>query len=248
MLNTLLIDNDLAAIKILEVMLQENCPQINICGKANTFNEAVDQINLHVRPDVIFSEIDLPLTSGFKFAESKLVDDCELIFVTTNPTYALKAIKKQAAGFLLKPVKKKELLHVVDIAEDRIKEKKDVESNKLLIQKYESEEIAKNVVGIPTIEGFEILHLSEIVRCEGMQNCTRIITKDRSDIISSYNLGKFTRLLGKIDFLSPHKSHLVNIHYIKKYLREGTIIMYDDSYVPVSKRRKMDVLKHFRLL
>ena len=86
-----------------------------------------------------------------------------------------------------------------------------------------------NPIGIPTMEGYEIIQPEDVIRCEGMQNCTRIITKERSDIISSYNLGKFIKLFGNEIFFSPHKSHLINFLHVKKYLKEGTIIMNDGS-------------------
>ena len=246
MLKALLIDNDPKAITSLEKMLDENCPQVSICGKANTISDAFNFMNERTSLDIIFSEIDLPYDNGFKLAVPYLMAKYELIYVSENPTYALKAIKNQVVGFLIKPVKKKELLHVVDVAEERINERKKSERYRLLLEKYEAMNYGKKTVGIPTIEGFEIIHLDSIIRCEGMQNCTRIITRDRSDIISSYNLGKFIKLFGEAEFYSPHKSHIVNIQHVKKFLREGTLIMDDGSHVPVAKRRKIDFLKHFR--
>ena len=245
-MNALLIDNDPVAIATLETLLDENCPQVSICGKVNTLFDAMSFISGKNKLDIIFSEIDLPNENGFKLAVNRPITNCEFIFVTENPKYALKAIKNKAVGFLLKPVKKKELLYAVDVAEERINERKILERNRLLLEKYESILLGKETIGIPTIEGFEIIQLDNILRCEGMQNCTRIITRDRSDIISSYNLGKFIKLLGEDNFFSPHKSHLVNFRYVKKFLREGTIIMDDGSHVPVSKRRKTDFLKYFK--
>jgi two-component system LytT family response regulator len=248
MLSALLVDKDQRAIIALEVMLDRYCPQVSICGKVTTVNDAMGYLYDESNPDIIFSEVDLPNDSGFKFTERNITADYELIFVAENPTYALKAIKRQVAGFLVKPVKEKELLHAVHLAEERIHQRKLSEINRLLLKNYEMGQAQKDAIGIPTIEGFEIIHPEDIIRCEGMQNCTRIITKDRSDIISSYNLGKFIKLFGEELFFSPHKSHLVNIHHIKKYLREGTIIMVDGSNVPVSKRRKVEILKYFKHL
>jgi two-component system LytT family response regulator len=101
------------------------------------------------------------------------------------------------------------------------------------------------ILGIPTLEGFEFIHISEIIRCEGLQKCTRIITTEKSDMISSYNLGEFRRILEPHGFFSPHKSHLINLKYIRKYNREGSITMNNGTYVPVSKRRKKDFLDQF---
>ena len=76
-----------------------------------------------------------------------------------------------------------------------------------------------------------------------MQKCTRIITTTKTDIISSYNIGEFKKLLEPYGFFVTHKSHLINLTFVKHYRREGTIILKDNSSVPVSKRRKAIFLK-----
>ncbi|MEO1517065.1 MAG: LytTR family DNA-binding domain-containing protein [Bacteroidota bacterium] len=100
----------------------------------------------------------------------------------------------------------------------------------------------KQMIGIPTMDGLEVLKVQDIIRCEGLQKCTRIVTVDRSDIVSSYNLGEFRRLLEPYDFFSPHKSYLVNLGFVKKYYKEGTLLMQDDATVPVSRRNKKKFL------
>lgn len=246
MLNALIVDNDHGAISYLEMLLDVHCPQVIICGKVNTVGDAFSYINRELFPDIIISEVDLPYESGFKFTESYESADFEIIYVTENSLHALRAIKKQVVGFLVKPVKEKELLHAILKAEEKIHQRKISEQNKRLLEQYESHKIERGAIGIPTIDGFEIMKPEDIIRCEAMQYCTRIITIDRSDIISSYNLGKFIKLLGEEVFFSPHKSHLVNFQHVKKFLREGTIILDDGSCVPVSKRRKIELLKYFK--
>lgn len=246
MLNTLLIDNDLKALTALEMMLDDYCPQICICGRATSHKEVVNHINNYNYPDLAILEIDTPQINGIEFSENKLSAYCDIIYVSENPSYALKAIKKQVIGFLVKPVKVKELLHAVRIAEEKFHQRKKSGKKRLLLKEYESQIAKDDPIGIPTMEGYEIIQPEDVIRCEGMQNCTRIITKERSDIISSYNLGKFIKLFGNEIFFSPHKSHLINFLHVKKYLKEGTIIMNDGSYIPVSKRRKIEILKYFK--
>jgi two-component system LytT family response regulator len=98
------------------------------------------------------------------------------------------------------------------------------------------------LIGIPTMEGYEFIMTNEVIRCEGLQKCTRVITTTKTDIVSSYNIGVFIKLLEPYNFFSPHKSHLINLLFIKRYLREGTIVLKDNSCVPVSKRRKSEFI------
>jgi len=88
----------------------------------------------------------------------------------------------------------------------------------------------------------EILNTSEIIRCEGLQKCTRIVALKRSNIVSSYNLGEFKKLLQIPYFFSPHKSYLINLKFVQKYLKEGSILMTDNKWVPVSRRNKKKFL------
>lgn len=105
---------------------------------------------------------------------------------------------------------------------------------------------APNLVGIPTIEGMEFLKPKEIIRCEGMQRLTKVFTECGA-ILSSYNIGEFCRLLRPFGFFSPHKSHLVNLHYLRRYHAEGAITLRDGSRVPLARRKReafLEKVKH----
>jgi two-component system LytT family response regulator len=55
-------------------------------------------------------------------------------------------------------------------------------------------------------------------------------------------------MLGDFDFIRTHKSHLVNLQYITKYIKGkgGQVRMSDDSYVDVSATRKKELLERFK--
>lgn len=126
------------------------------------------------------------------------------------------------------------------------KQANDIQQLRLKLEHFEkilNERVKNALVGIPNIEGFDFVFVKEIIRCEGLQKCTRIITTSKTDIISSYNIGEFRKLLEPYHFFSPHKSHLINLAFIKKYKREGTILLQDNSSIPVSKRKKNEFLE-----
>ena len=119
-------------------------------------------------------------------------------------------------------------------------EKKSINSEPSSI---EVQQLPENIIGIPTIEGYDFISIQDIIRCEGYQRCTRIVTNQRSDIVSSYHIGFFKKRLENCGFYSTHKSHFINLHHIRKYLKEGSILMSDGTYVPLSKRRKTNFMK-----
>lgn len=105
------------------------------------------------------------------------------------------------------------------------------------------------LIGIPTIEGLEFIDTDKIIRCEGLQKCTLIVTTEKSDIISSYNIGKFADLLENDGFFLCHRSHLINLQYVKKYTREGYIYFSANSKpVPLARRKRCAFLEEMRHL
>lgn len=105
-------------------------------------------------------------------------------------------------------------------------------------QRIETRHFPPRLLGIPTIKGMDFLPIEDIIRCEGLNRCTRIFTRGHPALVSAYNLGEFIRLLTPYAFFSPHRSHLINLRHVKSYSREGTIVMGDSSRVPVSKQKR----------
>ncbi len=245
MVNTLLIENEERFVSLIEEMLLRFCPQVIISGKMDSIKSSGNEIS-DADPELIFVDIEKTHNLGVDVVNYFNAVKFEVIFVTDAAHFALQAIKCQAAGFLLKPVKKEELIFAVNNAIKRINEKKENSYNKLVIKNLKNQPSDCDLLGIPTMEGFEFISIKEIIRCEGLQKCTRVITKDRSDIISSYNLGEFRKLLEPLGFYSPHKSHLINLNYIRKYHKEGNIMLVNNSFVPVAKRKKQEFLNQIK--
>lgn len=170
----------------------------------------------------------------------------ETIMVSKDKHCAAEVINLNLAGFICKPIQPEQLILAVYNAGQRIEQKNRINYGTHDTGKTNHISVSNELIGIPTIKGFDFLCIQDILRCEGLQKCTRIITKAASDIISSYNLGEFRKILEPYGFFSPHKSHLINLRQIKCYHKEGTIIMNDSSYVPVSRRKKKEFINNFK--
>lgn len=240
MYTSLIIDDEKKDLGLLEKMLLGHCPQIAVCGKASSIPAGYRLIK-EVSPDLVFSETSLCAESGISLMKQFPAGHFEMIFVTKMPGYAMEAINCCAAGYVLKPVQREELIAVIGNAKRRIDKKKEYLKSRLLMEKM-IQHSTEEVIGIPTLEGFEFIPVRDIIRCEGLRRFTCVITKEKKDIISSYNLGEFRKILEAYRFFSPHKSHLINLYHIRKYHKEGSIIMLDGSYVPVAKRKKCEFL------
>jgi two-component system LytT family response regulator len=241
MISSILVDKGNDDILSLEKMLCNDFPNIHISGKAETIPASATLVN-EINPELLIINIELLLNCGLVLKDYFLNVNFEIIFLTETSNYVNDAIYCNASGYLLKPIQKEHLSIAVNNALSKINTKKENARNKLLAEKYTRHFSGDDVIGIPTIEGFDFIMVKEIIRCEGLQKCTRVITIKRTDIISSYNLGEFRKLLEPYGFYSPHKSHLINLNHILKYQREGNVLMTNNSYVPIAKGKRGEFL------
>lgn len=111
-INTLLVDDEPAAIEGLRLRLQA-FPQIQIIGEAHSVAEALTLIN-NQQPELIFLDIDMPGQSGFELIRHLQPELCPaIIFVTAFHQYAVKAFEVRALDYLLKPVKLERLAEAI---------------------------------------------------------------------------------------------------------------------------------------
>ncbi len=242
MITAILVDDEPKSRAVLEEKLRQYCPQVTVIGQVGDAAEAFSLIT-EKHPQLVFLDIAMPRESGFDLLKRLPSLDFEIIFVTGFGDYALDAIKFCAVGYVLKPIQTEELIAAVNHAHIRIEAKMENERNRQLLHNILNPGNANNRIGIPTMEGLEFVATSQIIRCEGLQKCTRVVVQETKGIVSSYNLGEFRKLLEDYGFFAVHKSHLINLSHIRKFDRESTVTMVDGSQVPVSKRKKQEFLE-----
>ena len=99
------------------------------------------------------------------------------------------------------------------------------------------------------MDGLQIIEVDNIIRCEADGCYTKFFLIDKRQITVSKILREYEEILSEFNFIRPHKSHLINLKYIKSVIRaNGPIIeMTDNSQIPVARRKKeqiLDLLSH----
>ncbi|MEO1259480.1 MAG: LytTR family transcriptional regulator DNA-binding domain-containing protein [Bacteroidota bacterium] len=234
MINAILLHNGPTNPKDIHQKITECCPQLSISSFPILQYDA-NQFVRNKRPELIFMEIEDGLSSFAKISDQLKEQTFETILIASRREFVFEAIKYGISGYLMKPLCTDSLKNSVDFVVKKIKAQNPLPQSR----PFHS---SQHVIGIPTIEGYEFLAVKEIIRCESYLKCTRVITKERPDIISSYNIGEFIKALGSYNFYRPHQSHLINLNKVKRYLKEGSIIMNDDSVVPVARRKRIEFL------
>lgn len=245
MITTILIDDERKAIVTLENKLQKLFPDLQIIDKITDPKEAYEVI-LEKKPQLLFLDIAMPQWSGFDLLKQLPDLDFEIIFTTGFDEYAIEAIEFCAIGYVVKPVQSVDLVKAVNNAQKRIALKEENTRNKQLITNLLNPASQQNKISIPMMSGLEIVAVKNIIRCEGMERCTKIILENANPLVSSYNLGEFKKLLEKYGFFSCHRSHLINLAHVDRYDKEGLITLSDKSSVPLARRNKGGFLERVR--
>ena len=100
-------------------------------------------------------------------------------------------------------------------------------------------------ITISTNEGIEFIEIKEIMRIESSSNYSKIFFKDGRSLLVTKLLKDFEEILLPYRFYRIHNSHLINLSYIKKYVRGdgGQVVMQNDEVIDVARRKKEEFLK-----
>ncbi len=243
-MKAILVDDEADGIKTLQKMLGLHCPQVNIIGTSNNAADAGKQIEM-LKPEVVFVDIQMPGKSGIELISELEHRDFEIIFVTAHNEYMLQALQYSAADYLLKPVDEDRLVEAVNRAEKRLQEgKKDELTETLLYNISKAGQPAEMRLCLPTMRGFTILKLDDIVYCEAERSYTVFHLEDKRSITVSKPLLDYENLLTDTSFFRVHKSFLINLRHVREYQRGegGVVIMSNNAEIEVSRRKKEQFL------
>lgn len=216
-LKAILIDDELPSLQNLQQKIIEFCPDINIIATAQKPEKAIQLIE-QLRPDVVFLDIEMPRMNGFKMLEEIKEKDFDIIFTTAYNHYAIDAVRISAFDYLVKPVAVKDLQNSVGrLLKSQSKQtpqKLDVLRQNLSGSRSQSDKIT-----ISTNDGVEFFEINQILRIESSSNYSKIYFKDGKHILVTKLLKDFEEILLPYRFFRIHNSHLINLTYIKKYIR-----------------------------
>ena len=238
-IKALIVDDEEHSRDNLNGLLLEHCPSVQVAGMASSVEMAAIEVE-ELKPDVVFLDIRMSGSYGFKLLE--LVDkiDFEVIFVTAYDNYAIKAIKFSALDYILKPINPDELKAAISKLKYKIEKDQKVNQLNMLLDNL-SREGLYDKIGVSSEGKLEFLKTQSIIRLQGESNYTRIYLLGGKSILASKTLVEFEELLEDFEFFRVHKTHLVNLSHVKSYYKtkNSYLLLSDNSRIPVSRRRKI---------
>jgi two-component system, LytTR family, response regulator len=236
-----IIDDEKGARDSLRAMLQLYCDEVSVLGEADNVEQGRALIK-EVSPDLIFLDVEMPPSTGFDLISGMDSLRADIIFTTAHGHYAINAIKLSALDYLLKPVDRHELVEAVKKHRNKTVHMP-TEVLDLLKAQLNSKKETERLV-IASLQGFEIVKVSDILYCEGERNYTTFHLNDKEALLSSKTLKEYEMMLPPSTFIRVHQKYLVNINYIKKYLkgRGGMLVMSNGQNIEVSQSKKQALL------
>lgn len=246
-IRTLLIDNDHESLVRLRNSIERYCPILKIIGETHYPKNSIELISF-IKPQLVF--INLSLKNMAEFEALTRIENpfFEVIYVSTFDYHHMDDIPGLNTAKLIRPNNNEDLRLSVHQAFDQIKQKNMAENAVEGIGGYQSLKLRTNRIAIPTQEGMEFIKIEDIIHCQGVDGYTKLFFGANKILLSSRSIGHFTRLLEKFGFHQVHKSHLINLSHICKYLNEGYVVLKNEDRVPVSRNKRIDFLNTFKSL
>ena len=237
MIKALVIDDENRTRDLIAKMINSFGLDIKAISAGETVVSGLKAIEEH-SPDIVFLDIQMPDGTGFDLLRSLPNKSFEVIFITAHEEFAIKAIKFSALDYILKPIDADELKAAVERAIKSVGSKKEeiqFDALQLNIQPNQKRRLV-----LKTHESVHVVELDSIIRCESERNYTSFFLISGKKIVVSKTLKDYEILLAGHNFLRVQQSHLINLDFVSRYdkINGGTIVMKDDSEVPLSQAKK----------
>ncbi|MFK7973108.1 MAG: LytR/AlgR family response regulator transcription factor [Bacteroidia bacterium] len=250
MLKALIVEDEINSQELLKELIAEYTEGVEVVGTAQGVKEALEKIG-ELSPDLLLLDIELADGDGFQVLEQVEDPNFDVIFTTAYNQYAIKAFKFSATDYLLKPVDIEELQRAVArVVEKQQEGDQEVSKERLqaLISNLRNSQKGFKRIVLPTTNGFTVVDPKDIIRCESDRNYTFIFLTDGRKILVSRTIKEYEEMLVDFNFFRVHQSHLINLAFLKNYIRGrgGQVELTDGTVVDVSARKKADFMRRLQ--
>jgi len=238
-LKTIVVDDEQDAVDFITSIIGEYCPSLEVIAKANNVNQGVAAIKDN-KPDLVFLDVEMPNGTGFDLLAQFPEKNFDVVFITAFNHYAIKAIKFSAVDYILKPININEFIEAVERVVKKRRERNTQSNDNLKILMENLKSSLPSRLAIPTSDGMEYINPRDIIRIEADRSYSWFYLNGGRKMLVSKHLKEFQELLSDRYFFRSHNSHLINLKYVKKYIRKegGYIEMTDGAVISVSRNRK----------
>jgi two-component system, LytTR family, response regulator len=241
----IIIDDEPRARKLLAGMIQDTASDIEIVAETEDLPNGIKAIR-KLKPDLIFLDIEMPGHSGMELLDFFNEDEInfDIIFTTAYNNYAIQAFKFSAIDYLLKPIELSELSGAID--RFRKKESRENKHSEYASLRENLKPESKSKIAVPTGNAIKFIEPDKILFLKGEGSYTEINFTDNTKLIVSRTLKNFEEFITRENkFFRCHKSYIVNIGFIKEYVKSdgGYLVMNNDQQISISPDKVDEFLR-----
>ena len=234
---------------------RENCRMVlSLSGINDLFVREADSVSSALKeiedfdPDLLLLDIQLHDKSGFDILQTIAPRYIPTIFITAYNDFALKAFEVSALDYLLKPFDPSDLTSAILKAHKRIQNDKILDQLDVFRQQFKPAEPKRIVLN--TADALHIVTVDDITYCLADGAYTHFFFTDRKSILVSKTLAHFEGIINSDHFIRTHQSYLVNMHHVTQFDKRngGFLLLPDNVEVPVSSRKKEEILSYFKTI
>lgn len=246
MITTIIVEDDPIFRDVLLDLLPKSSIKTKILASCASLKEAKEAIKNH-EPKLLLLDIELPDGKTMELLDELDINlNCETIFITSHDQYAIDAIKKDAADYIMKPA----TLSEINFALQRVEKRLAIYEKLLLVtelkaqvEKLNNQNLQENSIMINTHDGVVFIKVKEILKLESESNYTIIYLQNNKKIVASKTLSVFEEMLQEFNFMRIHRSFLINLTKVETIKNENNnyyVVLHDESMVEISRRKKKD--------
>ncbi len=242
-IRSIIIDDEEHAQRSLTKMLSWVAEEVEIVATCSSATDGMLAILEH-QPDLVFLDIEMPRMTGFDMLAKIKDRNFHVVFITAYDEYAVNAFEANAIDYVLKPLDEERLAEAVNKVKKMLNYDSKQEKLEELVSRLSNSNYKFNKISLPTSEGLEFIEAEDILRLESNGNYTEVFTREGAKLLISKTMKEIAEKLPEELFIRPHNSHIINLQYIRKYIRGngGQIILEDNTSIPVSRSNK-DMIK-----
>ena len=244
MLISVIVDDEPKAIQGLSWELSNFSDQIEVIATFNNPEKALLYLAEN-NIDCLFLDIEMPTMSGFQFLNKLKSRNFAVVITTAYNEYAIKAIKKDALDYLLKPIDSDDLEET--IAKIKKYSSRSLDSNKIekVLLRF-NEKLNTKKIAINTDGKLIFLESKEILFIVSDGNYSTFHTTNNKKIVVTKKLKEINALLPNEIFFRVHNSYIINLTKVKEFFKtDGYVIIENNHKIPVSRQKKSEFLEKF---
>ncbi len=243
----IIIDDEMAARVLLNGMLQDAVPELEVVALCENLAEGIKAIRKY-SPDLVYLDIEMPGNSGLDILDFFDEEDItfSIIFTTAYSHYAIKAFKLSAIDYLLKPIEQEELVE----AFNRFKSAKTRENKQYALLKENLKETSTKKIAVPSGNSFHFIQMDDIHYLKAEGSYTQIQFTNGTRLIVSRTLKNFEETINdESQFFRCHKSYLVRSIYIIGYNKsDGQLLLTNGVNIPISPDKTNELMTLMKLV